>query len=51
VHTGSIEVGKLADIVVLEENLFNIEPKEISDATVLLTLFGGRVVHGDLETI
>lgn len=49
--TGSVEVGKLADLVVLDENLFAIEPKAISDARVLLTLFGGRPVYGDLESL
>jgi predicted amidohydrolase YtcJ len=48
-RTGSIEVGKLADLVVLDRNLFAIPPEQISDAKVLLTLFGGRPVHGDLD--
>jgi predicted amidohydrolase YtcJ len=46
--TGSIEVGKLADLIVIDRNLFSIDPQEISEAKVELTLFGGRVVHGDL---
>jgi len=45
--TGSIEVGKLADMIVLERNLFEIEPADISEVEVLLTLFGGKAVHGD----
>jgi predicted amidohydrolase YtcJ len=45
-ETGSIEVGKLADLVVLDQNLFDIETSKISDTKVLLTLFGGKVVHG-----
>lgn len=45
--TGSIEVGKLADLIVLDQNLFEIEPADISETEVLLTLFGGEVVHGD----
>ena len=45
--TGSIEVGKLADLVVLDRNLFEIEAEEISETRALLTLFGGRPVHGD----
>jgi len=48
--SGSIEVGKLADLVVLDRNLFAIPAKQISDTKVLLTLFGGRPVHGELET-
>lgn len=49
--TGSIEVGKLADLIVIDRNLFSIEPEEISEAKVELTLFGGRVVHGDLNAL
>jgi predicted amidohydrolase YtcJ len=49
--SGSIEVGKLADLVVLDRNLFAIPAKQISDTKVLLTLFGGRPVHGELKTL
>ncbi|MDJ0748351.1 MAG: amidohydrolase family protein [Woeseiaceae bacterium] len=44
--TGSVEVGKLADLVVLDQNLFDIEPEQISDTQVLLTLFEGKPVYG-----
>jgi len=46
--TGSIEVGKLADLIVLDRNLFDIPAKEISETKVLLTLFGGQPVYGNL---
>jgi len=46
-RTGSLEVGKLADLIVLDRNLFAIRPEEISEAKVLLTLLGGTPVHGD----
>ena len=49
--TGSIETGKLADLVVLDQNLFDIDSADISDTKVLLTLFGGKAVHGSLETL
>jgi len=42
---GSIQTGKLADLVVLDRNLFEIPATEISDATVLLTLFNGVAVY------
>jgi len=48
-ESGSIEVGKVADLLVLDRNLFDIPPAEISEARVLATLFGGRVVHGSLD--
>jgi len=47
-RTGSIEEGKLADLIVLDRNLFAIPPEQISDAQVLLTLFDGKPVFGDL---
>ena len=43
--TGSIEVGKYADLVVLDQNLFEIPVHEISDTKVLLTLLEGEVVY------
>ncbi|MDX1518139.1 MAG: amidohydrolase family protein [Woeseiaceae bacterium] len=45
--TGSIAVGKLADVIVLDRDLFRIPPEEISETKVLLTLFGGKPVYGD----
>jgi len=46
-NTGSLEVGKLANLAVLDRNLFEIPASEISDTKVLLTLFEGKPVHGD----
>ncbi len=48
-QTGSIEVGKWADLIVLDRNLFEIDPSEISETQVLLTLLEGEPVHGDLS--
>jgi predicted amidohydrolase YtcJ len=45
--TGSLEVGKRANLAVLDRNLFEIPAAEISDTKVLLTLFEGKPVHGD----
>ncbi|MCH7667374.1 MAG: amidohydrolase family protein [Acidobacteria bacterium] len=44
-RSGSIEVGKRADMVIYDRNLFEIPTGEISEATVDLTLFDGRVVY------
>jgi len=41
---GSIEVGKRADIVVLDRNLFEIPATEISEARVVMTLLDGETV-------
>jgi predicted amidohydrolase YtcJ len=50
-QTGSIEVGKFANLVVLDQNLFAIRPTDISKTHVLVTLFEGRTVHGDLGAL
>jgi predicted amidohydrolase YtcJ len=42
---GSIEPGKLADLIVLDRDLFKIEPDRIADTKVLLTMVGGKVVY------
>jgi predicted amidohydrolase YtcJ len=42
---GSIEAGKMADLVVLDRNLFEIAPEEIKDVKVTMTLAGGRIVY------
>ena len=42
---GSLEVGKLADIIVLERNYFEVPEDEIARNRVLLTMLGGDVVH------
>lgn len=42
---GSIEVGKLANMIVLDRNLFEIPPGEIGGTVVLKTVFEGDVVY------
>ena len=42
--SGSIEVGKFADMIVLDRDLFEIAPEQISDTQVVETVFEGRVV-------
>ena len=46
---GSIEVGKRADLVVLDRNLFEIDAYEISEARVTMTIFDGRTVYQRTE--
>ncbi len=41
---GSIKPGKLADFVILEKNIFEIEPSEIRNVKVLSTSVGGKIV-------
>ena len=47
---GSLEVGKLADIVVLEKNPFDVEPTEIAEIGVAYTMMDGRFTHGPSDT-
>jgi predicted amidohydrolase YtcJ len=42
---GSISPGKLADLVVLSQDVFTIDPAEIHKVETLLTIFDGRVVY------
>jgi hypothetical protein len=42
--TGSIEVGKMADLIVLDKNLFRIPVEAISQARVIMTFFQGKKV-------
>ena len=43
--TGSIEVGKSADLIILDRNVFEIPVRSIADTQVLTTIFEGRTVH------
>ncbi len=45
--TGSIEAGKMADLIVLDRNLFAIPVEEISKVEVILTLFEGKIVFSE----
>jgi predicted amidohydrolase YtcJ len=42
---GKVAPGFLADLVVLDKNPFQVQPAEIKDLKVLLTIAGGRVVY------
>ncbi len=42
---GSLEVGKLADIVVLEDNPFEVDPLMIEEIDVLATMVDGKFVY------
>ncbi len=44
-ETGSLEVGKSADLAVLDQDIFQISPKQYHKVKVLLTLLRGRTVH------
>ena len=42
---GSIKVGKLADITVCDKNLMKIDPKNILDMDVVMTIVDGKIVY------
>ena len=43
---GSLKAGKLADIIILDRNLFRIPAHEIHSAAVVQTIFNGKIVYG-----
>jgi predicted amidohydrolase YtcJ len=42
---GSLEVGKLADLIILWQNIFDVEPRKIGATKVVTTIVGGRIVY------
>ena len=42
---GSIEPGKLADMIIISQNLFKVAPMQIANTKVLTTMVGGKVVY------
>jgi predicted amidohydrolase YtcJ len=42
---GSLEEGKFADLVVLNQNLFEILPEDIRNTEVLMTIFNGEIIY------
>jgi len=42
---GSLEVGKLADLIIISQNIFDINPHKIGATKVVATVVGGRLVY------
>ncbi len=42
---GSLEIGKLADLIILSQNIFDIDPHKIGATKVVTTIVGGRLVY------
>lgn len=42
---GSLEAGKLADLILLSQNIFDADPHKIAETKVILTMVGGKIVH------
>ena len=47
---GSLEPGKLGDLVVLSNDIFEIDPTEIAQAKAELTIVGGKIVYDRNES-
>ena len=46
---GTLAPGKLADLVILSRDIFKIDPKEIENVNVVLTMVDGKVVYEERE--
>jgi predicted amidohydrolase YtcJ len=46
---GSLEPGKVADLIVVSQNLFKVDPARIRKTKVLLTMVGGKVVYSSAK--
>ncbi|GBQ31161.1 amidohydrolase [Gluconacetobacter azotocaptans] len=44
-QTGSLEPGKLADLIVLDRNVMQVPANDIANTKVLVTMVGGRIVY------
>jgi predicted amidohydrolase YtcJ len=44
---GTLQAGKLADMIVLSQDLYKIPPDTITKTKVLLTMVGGKIVWRD----
>ncbi len=44
---GSITPGKLADMVIMSDNIFDVKPEAIRNVKVQTTITGGKVVYGE----
>ncbi len=42
---GSIEPGKLADLIVLSDDILTIDPVRIKEAEVVMTVFDGKIIY------
>jgi predicted amidohydrolase YtcJ len=47
-RTGSLEVGKYADLIALDQDIFTVPQNTISNTMVTMTMLGGEVIYGQL---
>jgi len=46
---GSLEPGKVADLIVVSQDLFKVDPARIRNTDVLLTMVGGKIVYSSAK--
>jgi predicted amidohydrolase YtcJ len=46
-HKGSLSIGQFGDLAVLSDDFFTVPEEAIKNITAVLTIVGGRIVHGD----
>ncbi|MPN51584.1 hypothetical protein SDC9_199232 [bioreactor metagenome] len=44
-EVGSLEVGKYADFIIIDRDIFSVDPIAIEDTKVLKTFFNGKLVY------
>ncbi|HXV64180.1 MAG TPA: amidohydrolase [Vicinamibacteria bacterium] len=49
-NLGTIEAGKLADLVVLDRDYLTVDADQIKDTTSVLTMVGGRIVYSSVAS-
>jgi predicted amidohydrolase YtcJ len=42
---GSLEPGKVADLIIISQDLFHTDPRQVRKTEVLMTMVGGKVVY------
>ncbi len=50
-RSGSLETGKVADLVILSHDIMKVLPHQILTTTVVLTVSGGQVTHDTLTAV
>ena len=46
---GSIEIGKLADFTVLDQDILTIQEDKILDTKILMTIIGGEIKYNNFK--
>jgi predicted amidohydrolase YtcJ len=42
---GSLEIGKLADLIMVDRNILEVDPRTLGETKVVITIVGGKVVY------